>query len=149
MVRPLLQLSERWPCHIRLVDGVKFASHEANVGRGPFILSHFLFSLPLSGRSPDMTELLLTGTLSINSISKIWRVQPNTSIRHQATDEIFKTGSSMNLSRAIKEETRVFFSRRSIFTECQIYHTKLLSMMVQTLKCLFLKYRKLKASEYD
>ena len=30
-----------------------------------------LFSLPLSGRSPDMTEILLTGTLSLNSINQI------------------------------------------------------------------------------
>ena len=30
-----------------------------------------LFSLPLSGRSPDMTEILLTGTLSLNSIKTI------------------------------------------------------------------------------
>ena len=32
----------------------------------PFSLSHF----PLSGRIPDMTEILLTGTLSFNSINQ-------------------------------------------------------------------------------
>ena len=123
MVHPLLQLSERWPCHIWLVDEVKFASHEAMWVGGLLFYPIFLFSLTLSGRSPHMTELLLTGTLSINPISQTERVQPNTGIRHQPTDESFKLGSSMNLSRAIKIETRVFFSRCSIFTECQIFHT--------------------------
>ena len=70
VVRPLLQLSERWPCHIWLVEEVKFASHEANVGWGLLFYLVFLFSLPLSGRCPDMTEPLLTGTLGINPISK-------------------------------------------------------------------------------
>ena len=32
---------------------------------GPFSLSNSLFSLPLYGRSPSMTEILLTGTLSL------------------------------------------------------------------------------------
>ena len=31
----------------------------------------FFFSLPLSGRSPDRTEILLSGTLSLNSTNQI------------------------------------------------------------------------------
>ena len=48
VVRSLLQLSERWPCHIWHVDGVKFASLEANFGGvwGPFRLSHSFFLSP-------------------------------------------------------------------------------------------------------
>ena len=34
VVRFLLQLSERWPCHIWLVGRMKFASLEANLGWG-------------------------------------------------------------------------------------------------------------------
>ena len=34
VVRSLLQLSGRLPCHIWLVDGMKFASLEANYDRG-------------------------------------------------------------------------------------------------------------------
>ena len=37
---------------------------------GPFVYPILLFSLPLSGRSPDMTEILLTRTLSLNSINQ-------------------------------------------------------------------------------
>ena len=33
-VRSLLQLSERWPCHIWLVGRIKFASLEVNVSLG-------------------------------------------------------------------------------------------------------------------
>ena len=39
------------------------------MGSGPFSLSHSSF-LSLSGRSPDMTEIFLTGTLSLNSINQ-------------------------------------------------------------------------------
>ena len=65
VVHSLLQLSER-PCHIWLVGRMKFASFKANLGWGWGLLVYpiLLFSLPLSGRSPDMTEILLTGTLS-------------------------------------------------------------------------------------
>ena len=60
------------PCcsfHTWLVDRVKFASLEANlVGVGAFIVYPILFSLSLSGRSPNMTKILLTETLSLNSI---------------------------------------------------------------------------------
>ena len=33
-MRSLLQLSERWPCHIWLVGRIKFASLEVNVSLG-------------------------------------------------------------------------------------------------------------------
>ena len=42
---------------------LKFYNLEAR--SGPFSLSFSSFSLPVSGMSPDMTELLLTGTLSL------------------------------------------------------------------------------------
>ena len=50
-----------------LLAGKNFASLEVNLGGGwgqTFSLP-FLFSQPLSGRSPDMTEILLTGTLPL------------------------------------------------------------------------------------
>ena len=41
-------------------------------GLGPLSLSHSSFlSLPLSWRSPDMTEILLTGSLNSTRISRI------------------------------------------------------------------------------
>ena len=49
-------------CHIWHVDKMKFASLEVVGGGGRFSLSHSFFPLPLSGRSPDMTEILLPGT---------------------------------------------------------------------------------------
>ena len=45
---------------------IKFASLEANLGGSLF---SFFFSLPLSGRSSIMTEILLLGTLSLNIIN--------------------------------------------------------------------------------
>ena len=68
MVPSLLQLSERWPCQILFVDRMKNASFETNLGGDSVLLVYPipLSSLPLSGRSPDMTEILLTGTLSLN-----------------------------------------------------------------------------------
>ena len=44
-VHSLLQLSERWPCHIWLVGRMKFASLEANLGevRAFFSLFHSSF----------------------------------------------------------------------------------------------------------
>ena len=50
---------------------MEFASLEANLGGGRawgLLVYPILFSLPLSGRSPSMTETLLTGTLSLNSL---------------------------------------------------------------------------------
>ena len=55
---------------------MKFAAREANFGGGgspwgPFSLSLSSFFSPfLSGRSPDITQILLIGTLSLNSINK-------------------------------------------------------------------------------
>ena len=48
MVHSLLQLSERWLCHIWLVGRMKSASLEANLGWGsePFSLSHSSFLSP-------------------------------------------------------------------------------------------------------
>ena len=40
------------------------------VGLGPFSLPYSSFSLPFSGRSPDMTEILLTKDLSLNFINQ-------------------------------------------------------------------------------
>ena len=62
MVHSLLQLSE--PCHILFAGRIKFASLEANLV-GSFSRSHSFFLSP-SGRSRDITEILLTGTLSLN-----------------------------------------------------------------------------------
>ena len=60
------------PCHIWLVDRMKFASLETNLGEGWGLLVYpnLPFCLPLSGRSPDITEMLLTGSLSLNSINE-------------------------------------------------------------------------------
>ena len=74
----LLQLSERWPCHIWLFDRMKFVSLEAcfgmwwwwGVGRGIFVYLILLFSLYLSGRRSNMTKILLTGTLNLNVINQ-------------------------------------------------------------------------------
>ena len=50
---------------------MKFVTLEANLNgsRGLLVYPILLFSLPHSGRSPesDITELLLTGTLNLNS----------------------------------------------------------------------------------
>ena len=61
VVGSLLQLSERCPCHIWLVGRIKFASLEVNLGGGWGLLV-YLILLSLSWRSPDMTEVSLTGT---------------------------------------------------------------------------------------
>ena len=71
MVGSLLQLCERWACHIWPVGRMKFASLEANLSGSGGLLVYpiLLFSLPLSGRSSetDITEILLTGTLNLDS----------------------------------------------------------------------------------
>ena len=67
MVHSLLQFSERYSCHISSVGKIKFASLMANSGGTLYSIPFLFFALPLSGRSPpDMTEILLTGTLSLN-----------------------------------------------------------------------------------
>ena len=51
---------------------MKFASLEANLGgggQGLLVYPIILFYRPLAGRSPDMTEILLIGTLSLNLIN--------------------------------------------------------------------------------
>ena len=60
------------PVIFRLVHGLKFASLEANLGGGWGLLVYpiLLFYLPLSGRSPNMTEILFTGSLSLNSFNQ-------------------------------------------------------------------------------
>ena len=65
----LLQLSERWPCHVLPVGRMKFATLEANLSGGLLVYPILLFSLHLSGRSPesDITEILLNWTLNLNS----------------------------------------------------------------------------------
>ena len=66
-LRSLLQFSERWPCHIWLVGRMLFSALEANLGLGQGLLVYpILIFLPLSWRSPGMTEILLIGTLNLN-----------------------------------------------------------------------------------
>ena len=70
MVHSLLQLSETWPCHILFVGRMKFTCIKTNLGGcwDLFSLFHSSFLSPsLSEKSPDMTEILLTGTLFLNS----------------------------------------------------------------------------------
>ena len=73
MVWSLLQFSERWPRHIWpvSVSRMEFASLEANFGGGwgLFVYHILLFSRPLTGRSRDISEILLTGTLDLNSFN--------------------------------------------------------------------------------
>ena len=63
---------ERKSCHIWLGGRINVASPEANLGGGQGIIAYpvFLFSHPLSGRSPDISEILLTRTLCLNSIDE-------------------------------------------------------------------------------
>ena len=71
MVHSWVQLSEKRPCYIWLVGRMKLASLEAikfGWGWGLLVYYILLFSLPLYCRHPNMTEILLTGTLSLNSI---------------------------------------------------------------------------------
>ena len=48
VVHSLLQLSERWPCYVWLVDRMKFASLEAKLDGGSRPFSTFFFSISLS-----------------------------------------------------------------------------------------------------
>ena len=65
---------QRDDCHIWLVDRMKFASLEANLGgdQGLLIYPILLFSLPLSRWSNNMTETLLTGTLRLDLILSLF-----------------------------------------------------------------------------
>ena len=56
-MRSLLQLSERWLCHIWLVGRIKFASLEENLSLDRGLLVNLIL---LSRRTPNMTEILLT-----------------------------------------------------------------------------------------
>ena len=58
--------------HIWLVVRLKFASLAAKICLGQSILVGpiLLFFLPASRRGPDMTGILLTGMLSLNSINQ-------------------------------------------------------------------------------
>ena len=58
VVHSLLQLTEKLYHHINL-------DLRSDLFTNPILL----FYLPLSERHPDMTEILLTGTLSLNSIN--------------------------------------------------------------------------------
>ena len=64
VMRSLLRLTEKWPCH------VWHASLEAFFVGGLLVYLILLFYTPLSLRSPNMTEISLTGTLSLNSINQ-------------------------------------------------------------------------------
>ena len=77
VVHSLLKFLERWPCNMWLIDRMKFASLEENLGGelGRLVYPIPLFSLPISGRSPDMIEILLTGTLNLNVINW-WKTCP-------------------------------------------------------------------------
>ena len=70
MVHSLLQLPEIWPCHIWLVGRMKFASLEAKMdgGRTLLVYPNLLFHSASLLKSLNMTEILLTGTYSLNSI---------------------------------------------------------------------------------
>ena len=77
VVHPLMKLSDRWPraSHIRLVSRMKFAHFKQLFfewwGSWCFLVNPILpFFLPLSVRSPDMTEILLNWTSSVNSINQ-------------------------------------------------------------------------------
>ena len=65
VVRSLLQISERWPCHTWPVVRMKFAPLGGKFG-WDLLIYPILFSL----RSSDMTEILLTVTLSRNPINQ-------------------------------------------------------------------------------
>ena len=56
---------------------MKFDSLDANQGMGRVLLVYlifFLLSLILSGRSPNVTKILVTCTLSFNSINQLMEV---------------------------------------------------------------------------
>ena len=68
----LLVLLAIWSCHIWLVFRIELAPLEANLsmGQGLLVYPILLFFLPPSRRSPDMTGVLLTGMLNINSTNQ-------------------------------------------------------------------------------
>ena len=69
-LRSLLKLLAIRSCHIWLVVRITFASLAANLSLGQVLLIYpLLFFLPPSRGSPDMTGILLTGMLNLNSTS--------------------------------------------------------------------------------
>ena len=68
VMQSLLQLSERWPCHVWLDGRMRFSSLEANLslGQGLLVNPILRFCIPSSGRSPGITEILLTWMLNLN-----------------------------------------------------------------------------------
>ena len=71
-LRSLLELLAIWSCHIWLVVRINFASLAANLNLGQGLLVYHIlcFFLPLFRRSPDMTVILLTGMLNLNSTNQ-------------------------------------------------------------------------------
>ena len=71
-LRSLLELLAIWSCHIWLVVRINFASRAANLslGQGLLVYPILRFFLSPSRRSPDMTGILLTGTLNLNSTNQ-------------------------------------------------------------------------------
>ena len=57
-----------WSCHIWLVARIKFAS--LKFGSMPFSLSYSSFCLPPFRRSTDLTGILLTKKLNLNSTNQ-------------------------------------------------------------------------------
>ena len=71
-LRSLLELLSMWSCHIWLVVRIIFASLAANLslGQGLLVCSILLFFHPPSRRSPDVTGMLLTVMLNLNSANQ-------------------------------------------------------------------------------
>ena len=71
-LRSMLELLAIWSGHIWLVVRIKFASLAANLslGQGLLVYPILLFFLPPSRRSPDMTEIFLSGMLNHNSTNQ-------------------------------------------------------------------------------
>ena len=67
-LQSLLELLAIWSCHIWLVR-IKFAAN-LSLGQGLLVYLILLFFLPPSRRSPDMTGILLTGMLNLNSTNQ-------------------------------------------------------------------------------
>ena len=70
---------------------MKFALLEVNLGEGHLFYPILLFSLPLYGRSPNiiMTEILLTGTLSLYSINQSMSHKPRMMYQMNGDKQIF------------------------------------------------------------
>ena len=71
-LRSLLELLAIWSCHIWLAVRIIFASLVTNLslGQGLLVYSILFFFLPPTRRNPDMTGILLTGMLNLNSTNQ-------------------------------------------------------------------------------